>query len=94
MVGMADGTSEAAVNVMVCGVPGTRLSVAGVAVTPLGSPDTETATIPPKEFKELASTEMGTPDPPLMTVADTGAKLKEKSAVEAALCIVRANVTE
>jgi hypothetical protein len=94
MVGAADGTSGAAVNLMVCGVPGARLRVAGVAVTPLGRPDTETATVPLKEFKELASTEIGTPDAPLMTVADTGAKLIEKSAVEAAPCIVRANVTE
>lgn len=78
-VGEADGTFTAAASVTVCGVPGTRLRVAGVAVTPAGSPDTETPTVPLKAFSELASTEIWAPDAPLMIVADAGVALSEKS---------------
>jgi hypothetical protein len=58
MVCAADGTSGAAASVMVCGVPGVRLSIAGVAAMSLGSPEIETATLPVKEFKELTNTEI------------------------------------
>jgi hypothetical protein len=64
---------------MVCGVPGTRLSIAGVAVTPDGSPNADTVTVPPKELSEFTSTEIWEPAAPLMTVADAGVTLKEKS---------------
>ena len=79
MVGAIDATLAIAASVMVRGLPGTRLSVAGVAVTPVGSPDTETATLPLKEFSEFASTEICAPDAPLTIVADAGVTLSEKS---------------
>jgi len=79
MVGVADVILAAAESVIVCGVPGARLSVAGVAVTPAGSPETDTETVPLNEFKEFASTEIGAPAPPLVMVADAGVTLSEKS---------------
>ena len=92
IVGAAVATLVAAANVMVCGVPGIRLSVAGEAVTPDGSPDTETETVPPNEFSELASTEIGAPAPPLLIAADAGDTLSEKSG--GAACIVSATAAE
>ena len=47
---------EAAVNVMVCAVPGVRLSDVGFAVTPEGRPVREMATFPVKAFRALAVT--------------------------------------
>jgi hypothetical protein len=91
-VGAAVATLVAAANVMICGVPGIRLSVAGEAVTPAGSPDTDTETVPLNEFIELASTEIGAPAPPLVIVADAGVTLSEKSG--GAVCIVSATATE
>jgi len=79
MVGVADVTFAAAESVMVCGIPGARLSVAGAAVTPVGSPDTDTETALLNEFCELASTEIGAPAPPLVMVAEAGVTLSEKS---------------
>ena len=77
MVGAVVRTLAPATSVMVCGVPGTRLTVAGVAVTPAGSPDTETETVPLNEFSEFASTEIGAPVPPLMMVVEVGVTLSE-----------------
>jgi hypothetical protein len=94
IVGMADATSSAAASVMDCGVPGVRLSVAGEAVTPDGSPEIETTTVPLKEFREFASTEIGTPEAPLTIAADAGATVNEKSGAGAAPWTVSANVAE
>jgi hypothetical protein len=79
MVGAEDATLDAAESVMVCGVPGARLSVAGVAVTPVGSPEIETETMPLKEFIEFAVNEICAPDAPLMMVVEAGVALREKS---------------
>jgi hypothetical protein len=94
IVGVADTTLSAAASVMVCGVLGTRLSAAGVAVTPPGSPDTETATVLLKEFREFASTEVGTPDAPLVMVADGGVTPSEKSGARTVPWTVNATVAE
>jgi hypothetical protein len=47
---------EAAVSVTFCAVPGVNVSVAGFAVTPVGSPLAATVTIPVKPFAGTAST--------------------------------------
>jgi hypothetical protein len=46
----------AAVSVVLCAVPGVNVSVAGFAVTPLGSPVIAMATVPLKPFTAVAST--------------------------------------
>ena len=74
-----DATPAAAASMMVCGVPGTRLNVAGVAVTPVGSPDSETETAALNEFREFARTAICAPDAPLTIVAEAGVVLNEKS---------------
>jgi hypothetical protein len=79
MVVVGDGTLAAAANVMICGVPGVRLSVAGEAVTPVGSPDSETETIPLNAFREFTSTKICAPAAPIMIVAEVGVTLSEKS---------------
>jgi hypothetical protein len=43
----------AAVKVVVCEAPGPRERVDGLAVTPVGRADRETATVPAKEFRGL-----------------------------------------
>ena len=47
---------EAAVRVTFCAVPGINESVAGLAVTPVGSPVMETAIVPLKELIAVAKT--------------------------------------
>jgi hypothetical protein len=79
MVVVADATLAPAANVMICGVPGARFSVAGEAVTPVGSPDSETETMPLNEFREFASTEICAPAAPLIIVVEVGVTLSEKS---------------
>jgi hypothetical protein len=95
MVGAEDATLDAAESVVVCGVPGARLSVAGVAVTPVGSPETETETMPLNEFMAFAVNEICAPGAPLTMVAEAGDALREKSAeAGGAVCIVSATVAE
>ena len=55
-VGVAAAALRAAVSVVLCAVPGVRLSVAGFAVTPVGSPEIATATAPLKELTAAAVT--------------------------------------
>jgi hypothetical protein len=52
----AAGAVTAAVSVVLCAVPGVSMSVAGLAVTPVGSPEIVTVTVPLKEFKAVART--------------------------------------
>ena len=79
IAGADDVTLGPAANVMLCGVPGARLSVAGVAVTPVGSPDSDTATIPLNAFSAFATTEICAPGAPLVIVAEAGVTPSEKS---------------
>jgi hypothetical protein len=53
-----------AVTVTVCAVPGVKLSVAGVTVTPVGSPAIATLTIPVKPLAGVAFTLICCPVPP------------------------------
>jgi hypothetical protein len=55
-VALPVAAAEAAVSVTFCAVPGVNVSVAGFAVTPVGSPVTATATIPVKPFAGTALT--------------------------------------
>ena len=58
MVALPDAADDAAVIVTVCAVPGVRVNVAGLAVTPDGSPATVTVTVPVKPFCGAAFTLM------------------------------------
>jgi hypothetical protein len=53
-VELAEAAVVAAASVMVCAVPGVRVSVAGVVVTPGGRPVTVRATALVKEFIGVA----------------------------------------
>jgi hypothetical protein len=68
-----------ALRVVVCAVPGVRLRVKGVAVTPPASPPTATDTVPVKELIEFAVTVTGALGPPPASVSEVGETLREKS---------------
>jgi len=72
---------EAAMRVMLCGVPGTRLSVEGVAVTPAGRPLTVIATGFAKPFEAVAATLITAPVPPPLRLMVAGVAASEKSAL-------------
>ena len=55
---------DAAVSAMLCGVPGVSASVAGLAVTPVGSPLSVTFTVPVKLLSAVAFIEIGCPGLP------------------------------
>ena len=55
---------DAAVSVMLCGVPGVSVRVVGLAVMPVGNPLTETFTVPVKLFSAVALTEIACPGLP------------------------------
>jgi hypothetical protein len=71
---------EAAVRVTFCAVPGVNASVAGLAVTPEGSPAIVTATIPAKPFAGIAFTLICCPWPPATIAAVAGVAVSEKFA--------------
>ena len=79
----------AAVNVTFCGVPGVRLSVDGLAVTPAGRPLSLTLTVPLKPFIGTASTETVLPAPPCDTAILDGPSAKVKSGAAAVGVTVR-----
>ena len=68
-----------AANTMLCGCPADSVRDAGVAVTPDGSPLTETATEPLNEFTAAAETFTCAPAPPAWMVTVPGDAAKEKS---------------
>jgi hypothetical protein len=74
----------AAVIVTVWAVPGVKLSVAGCAVAPAGSPAIATATVPANEFTAATATLTPAPAPPATTVADAGDTASVKSGAGAA----------
>jgi hypothetical protein len=85
---------EAAVRVTCCAVPGVRVSIAGLAVTPAGSPLSVTATRLEKPLTALAVTEIGTPVAPAVRLNDAGAAVRVKSPAGAALAMVRVTLAE
>ncbi len=68
-----------ALRLTVCGAPGVRVSVAGVAVTPAGRPVTVTATVPAKPLTADASSVTGVPVVPSRMVWLAGDTASEKS---------------
>ena len=85
---------EAAVRVTFCAVPGGSVSVAGLAVTPEGSPAMVTETVPLKEFNAVARTLTGEPVVPATRVRDVGERVSEKSGGGGAAEMVTATVAE
>lgn len=82
IVGAADAAVVAAVTVVeaeVCG--GASVSVDGLAVTPAGSPEIVTETVPAKEFIEVAVTVMALLVVPALRVREAGETASEKSGV-------------
>ena len=55
---------DPALNVIFCEAPGVTLTELGDAVTPAGSPDTETEIDPLNELIAEAETAMSDPEPP------------------------------
>ena len=86
------GAPAAAVRVTLCAVPGLRLSVDGLAVTPLGRPLRWTFTVPLKPFMGTAFTEIALPVPPCGTAILAGARVKVKSGAAVAGVTVRPTV--
>jgi hypothetical protein len=75
----------AAVTVTFCAVPGVRVSVAGCAVTPVGSPAIATPTIPAKPFAGMALTLICCPAPPGTSMMFAGEEVRVKSPSAAGL---------
>jgi hypothetical protein len=65
-----------------------RVSVAGLAVTPAGSPVRVTATGLEKPFTALAETLMGIPAAPAVRVSEAGAAVRVKSGVGAEAAVM------
>lgn len=82
----------AAVRVTFCAVPGVRLNVDGLAVTPLGRPLSFTFTVPLKPSMGTAFTEIVLPAPPCGTAILAGARVKVKSGAAVAGVTVRPKV--
>ena len=69
----------AAANVMLCAVPGERVRVDGVAVTPVGRPAMAMATVLVKEFSGFAMMLTGDPVAPAVMDSDVGDSVRVKS---------------
>jgi len=80
IVALPAAAVEAAVSVIFCAVPGAKVSVAGLVVTPVGSPLIATVTIPVKPLTGAAFTLICCPAPPATSVTDPGADVSVKSA--------------
>ena len=80
-------------NVNVCGVPGVSVSVVGATVTPAGSPDTDTLTVPLNPFSAVAVTAVPCPSAPAVNVKLIGLIANVKSATAAAVTF-NVNVAE
>jgi hypothetical protein len=80
IVGVADGVVMGAVKVVVAeGWAGVSVRVDGLAVTPEGRPEMETATEPVKEFIGLAVTVRALLVVPALRVSEPGETAREKS---------------
>lgn len=78
-VGVPAAALLAAIRVKLCAVPGVNDNVAGLLVTPAGSPVIATATGEANPFAAVAVTLTGCPAPPAVTATVVGATLSEKS---------------
>jgi hypothetical protein len=80
---------DEAASITFCELPDATLSEAGDAVTPAGSPLTETATVPLNEFTGLTDTLTCDPFPPAWIVRAAGVAARAKSAGSVAAGAVR-----
>ena len=80
-VGVVAPAVAAAVSVTLCAVPGVSDNVAGLLVTPAGSPVIATDTVAEKLLAAVAVTLTGCPATPAVSVTLLGAMVKEKSGV-------------
>jgi hypothetical protein len=93
-VGADADAPDAAVSVTLCAVPAVKVSVAGLAVTPEGSPVIATATEPLKEFTAVARTLTLPPVAPAVIVSEVGDSVSEKSGGGGGAETVNAKVAE
>ena len=82
IVDVAAAAVRAAVNVVLCAVPGVRFNVAGFAVTPAGSPLIVTETALAKELSAAAVRLTGKPVAPPVIVSVAGDTDNVKSGSE------------
>jgi hypothetical protein len=87
-------TVEAAVKVMVCGVPGVTVGEEGVAVTPVGRPVMATATPDVKPLIAVTESVVETPVAPPVMLSVVGLRAREKSCGAAATLSVKVVVCE
>jgi len=69
----------AAVSVILCAVPGVRVSVDGLAVTPVGSPLRDTFTTPVNPFRAVAFRDTVCPATPAVRLRVVGEAVRLKS---------------
>jgi hypothetical protein len=74
-VAVAATAVRAALSFVFCGVPGVKVNVAGLAVTPAGSPEIVIATAPLNEFVAVAVTPTEALTDPPTIVTDVGVTL-------------------
>ena len=77
----------AAENVMGCDVPGVRLSVDGVAVTPAGRAESEMLTVPVNPLAATAEIATCWPEVPVVSESVFGLAAREKLGVGAAVTL-------
>lgn len=87
-VAVAAPALDAAANVVLCAVPGTSERVAGLAVTPPGSPVMATATVLLKALAAVARMLTFEPVSPATRVSDAGEAESEKLGADAAATVV------
>jgi hypothetical protein len=82
----------AAVSVILCAVPGVRVSVDGLAATPEGNPLRDTFTLPTNPFRAFAVTDTPCPAVPAVRARLVGATISVKSGAGAAADTVSTTV--
>jgi hypothetical protein len=88
IVAVAVAAVGEAASITLCGCPADSIRDAGVAVTPTGSPLTETATVPLNEFTAAAETLTCAPAPPAWIVTAPGDADNEKSGLAVVVVLV------
>src|SRR5216683_828400 len=87
MLDAPTAASAAAANVMNCGVPATRLSVDGEAVTPGGRPESEMFAMPVNPLTATAETAVCWPGAPVASARLVGLRLSRKSGAGATVTL-------
>ena len=76
---MPGAAFAAAVSVILCAVPGVRVGVDGLAVTPVGSPLRDTFTLPVNPFRAVAFRDTVCPVTPAVRRRVVGEAVRLKS---------------